>query len=209
MKGSNKPELEPVESLEAFFHESMDSAMAANRVVLDDQTAHYVVNLLTLFSRSEALYEETPDGPALKPLAGMYAEAVEAPTEIERNTTLQRVGDVALFMAGFFADGLQRRAVDVDYYVYMGGGAYRSLSINLRDTFRGRAMGSVFVELAAKFQDMVDILNEMRASAGAMTDENLLRTYEVWVKTGSRRAERLLRQSGVVPITQARTGYEH
>jgi hypothetical protein len=198
-----------VASLEAFFHESMDSAMAANKVVLDDQTAHYVVNLLTLFSRSEALYESTPDGPALRPLAGMFADAVDAPTETERNTTLQRMGDVSLFMAGFFADGLQRTAVDVDYYVYMGGGAYHSLSVHLRDTFRGRAFCGVFVELAEKFQDMVDILNEMRESARTMTDENLLRTYELWTKTGSRRAERLLKQSGVYPLAQARTCYEH
>jgi hypothetical protein len=209
MKGDQLPELEPVASLQAFFHESMDSAMAANKVVLDDQTAHYVVNLLTLFSRSEAFYESTPDGPALKPLAGMLADAVDAQSEIERNTTLQRMGDVSLFMAGFFADGLQRAAVDVDYYVYMGGGAYHSLSVHLRDTFRGRAFCEVFVELSEKFQDMVDILNEMRESARTMTDENLLRTYELWTKTGSRRAARLLKKSGVYPLAQARPGYEH
>jgi len=202
-------ELETVESLQSFFHESMDSAMAANKVVLDERTAHYVVNLLTLFSRSEAFYEMTPEGPALRPLAGMLADAIDAQSEIERNTTLQRMGDVSLFMAGFFADGLRRTPVDVDYYVYMGGGAYYSLSVHLRTTFRGRALCDVFVELAEKFQDMVDILNEMRESARAMTDENLLRTYELWVKTGSRRAARLLRKSGVYPLAQARVRYEH
>ena len=209
MTGEPLPGLEPVSSLEAFFHDSMDSAKAANKVVLDDQTTHYVVNLLTLFSRSEAFYESTPEGPALRPLAGMLADAVDAQSEAERNTTLQRMGDVSLFMAGFFADGLQRAAVDVDYYVYMGGGAYRSLSVHLRDTFRGRALCGVFVELGEKFQDMVDILNEMRESARTMTDENLLRTYELWAKTGSRRAARLLRQSGVYPLSQARARNEH
>ncbi len=209
MTGEPLPGLEPVSSLEAFFHDSIDSAKAANKVVLDDQTTHYVVNLLTLFSRSEAFYESTPEGPALRPLAGMLADAVDAQSEAERNTTLQRMGDVSLFMAGFFADGLQRAAVDVDYYVYMGGGAYRSLSVHLRDTFRGRALCGVFIELAEKFQDMVDILNEMRESARTMTDENLLRTYELWVKTGSRRAARQLNQSGVYPLSQARTGNEH
>jgi len=207
--GESLPELEPVASLQAFFHESMDSAMAANKVVLDDQTTHYVVNLLTLFSRSEAFFESTTDGPALRPLVGMLASVVDAQTDIERNTTLQRMGDVSLFMAGFFADGLQRAVVDVDYYVYMGGGAYHSLSIHLRDTFRGRAFCDVFVELSEKFQNMVDILNEMRESARTMTDENLLRTYELWRKTGSRRAARLLRKSGVYPLTPAQPRYEH
>jgi len=203
------PELEPVASLQAFFHESMDCAMAENKVVLDDQTTHYVVNLLTLFSRSEDFYETTPDGPALKPLAGMFADAVDAQSDVQRNTTLQRMGDVSLFMAGFFADGLQRAAVDVDYYVYMGGGAYHSLSVHLRDTFRGRAFCDVFVELAEKFQDTVDLLNEMRESARTMSDENLLRTYELWAKTGSHRAARLLRKSGVYPLAPARTSCEH
>jgi len=31
--------------------------MSANNVSVDHQTSHYVVNLLTLFARSEALYE--------------------------------------------------------------------------------------------------------------------------------------------------------
>ena len=203
------PGLEPVASLQAFFHESMDSAMATNKVVLDAQTTHYVVNLLTLFSRSDAFYESTPDGPALRPLAGMLASAIDAQTDVERNTTLQRMGDVSLFMAGFFSDGLERAAVDVDYYVYMGGGAYHSLSVHLRDTFRGRAFCEVFIELAEKFQDMVDILNEMRESARTMTDENLLRTYELWRKTGSRRAARLLKKSGVYPLFPAQPRFDH
>ncbi len=201
MTQTRLPRLEPVESLQAFFHESMDSAIAANKIVLDDHTTHYVVNLLTLFARSEALYEATPDGPALRPLAGMLAEAVDARSDSERNSTLQRLGDVSLFMAGFFADNLQHAIVDVDYYVYMGGGAYHSLSLHLGDTIRERALRGVFVELAEKFQDMVDVLNEMRESARATTDANLLRNYELWRKTGSRRAARLLRKSGVYPLT--------
>lgn len=209
MTRESLPELETVESLQAFFHDSMGCAMAENKVVLDDQTTHYVVNLLTLFSRSEDFYESTADGPALRPLAGMLADAVDAQSDVERNTTLQRMGDVSLFMAGFFADGLQRAAVDVDYYVYMGGSAYHSLSVHLRDTFRGRAFCDVFVELAEKFQDMVDILNEMRESVRTMSDENLLRTYEVWAKTGSRRAARLLKKSGVYPLTPAHPRSEH
>ncbi len=40
------------------------------------------------------------------------------------------------------------------------------------------------------------------------SDANLLRTYEIWLKTGSRRAENLLRQQGVVPLGNAR-GHRH
>ena len=186
-----------VESLQEFFRDSIDAALATNKVVVDDLTTHYVVDILSSFSRSEALYESTPDGYRLKPLALMFADAVEAPSKAERNNTLQRLGDVALFISGFFADSLQCAAVDMDYYVYMGGGAYHSLSIHMRGTPKGRAFGSVFSELGEKFQDMVDVLNEVRESLKANRDSDLLRLYDVWVKTGSRRAARLLRESGV------------
>lgn len=202
-------ELVTIASLEEYFHDSVDAALATNRLVLDDHTTHYVVNLLTLFSRSDALYEHTEDGYRLRPLASMFADAVEASNEAERNHSLQRVGDVALFIAGFFAAGLERAAVDVDYYVYMGGGAYHSLSLHTRGTTRGRALSPVFDELAAKFQDLVDVLNEVRESARGECDTKLLRMYELWLKTGSRRAARMLREAGVHPMPQARARYEH
>jgi len=67
----------------------------------------------------------------------------------------------------------------------------------------------LFLELAEKFQVMVDIFYEMQESARSMTDENLLRTYELWTKTGSQRAARLLRKSGVYPLPSIRLSYEH
>jgi len=183
--------------------------MATNKVVLNHHTSHYVVNLLTMFSRSEALYESTDDGLRLRPLAIMVAEAANAATDAERNNILQRLGDVSLFMAGFFADALQRAAVDMDYYVYMGGGAYHSLAAHMRGTVKGTAFCEVFSELADKFQDMVDVLNEVRESARSDSDANLLRVYELWMKTGSRRARRLLRDSGVYPMERARDPWKH
>ena len=202
-------ELVPVTSLQEFFRDSVDAAMATNKVVLNQDTSHYVVNLLTMFSRSEALYESTDDGFQLRPLALMFADAADAPTEAERNNILQRLGDVSLFMAGFFSDALQRAAVDMDYYVYMGGGAYHSLATHMRGTLKGRVFCEVFSELAEKFQDMVDVLNDVRESARGDSDTNLLRIYELWMKTGSRRARRLLRESGVYPMEQARPPWQH
>ena len=212
MGDSNKQQSErlvPVTSLQEFFMDSIDAAMAANKVVVDEHTAHYVVNLLTLFSRSEALFEKTEEGRRLQPLALMLANACEAATDVERNAALQRLGDVALFIAGFFADGLQRAAVDVDYYIYMGGGAYHSLATHVRGTTRGRALGDVFAELGCKFQPMVDVLNEVRESARSANDADVLRLYDLWLKTGSARAERLLRDLGIQPTEQAHSIYEH
>jgi len=191
-----------VRDLRDFFRESMNSAIASQGVDVDEHATHYVVNLLTLFSRSDELYESHGEIYGLKPLALMLADAAEASSAVERNASLQRIGDVALFIAGFFADSLQYRLVDLDYYIHMGGTAYGSLSDEIRGTTRGRALADVYRELAYKFQIVVDLLNEIRDGVRHSSDIDLLRTYEVWLRTGSRRAARLLRQHGVTPMEQ-------
>lgn len=199
----------PVQNLRDYFRESIDAAIEKQKVDVDPHAAHYVVNLLTLFSRSEDLYEDHGEAYGLKPLALMLVDAVEAGSAEQRTLFLQRIGDVSLFVAGFFADSLAHRLVDLDYYIHMGGNAYGSLSDEIRGTLRGRALAHVYRELAHKFQVLVDVLNEVRDGARQSSDIDLLRTYEVWLKTGSRRAAALLRQNGVVPMPNAVSRKSH
>jgi hypothetical protein len=203
------PGLIPVPSLKEFFRDSVDAAMAANKVAVDDHTTHYVVNLLTLFARSEALHEGEPRGPVRQPLALILAAAAEAPRGDARNAALQRLGDVALFIAGFMAEGLDRSPVGVDYYMRMGGGAYHTLALSLPANPRGRAFAPVFAELSARFTDLVDVLTEVRHAAGCSRDRDVLRLYELWLSTGSQRAARLLRLLGVQPSRQPGSAREH
>ena len=199
----------PVHNLRDYFRESIDTAIEHQGVNVDPHAAHYVVNLLTLFSRSEDLYEDHGDSYGIRPLALMMADAADAPTVADRNLSLQRIGDVALFISGFFADSLAHKIVDIDYYINMGGNAYGSLSDEIRGTFRGRALAGVYTELARKFQIVVDVLNEVRDGARQSSDIDLLRTYEVWLRTGSKRAAELLKQNGVVPMSQSRNRKQH
>lgn len=199
METTRDTKVKPVVSLEEFFRNSVSSAMSRQGVSADDHTEYYVVNLLTLFARSEVLYEGSDEGRTLKPLALILAEAMEARTAEERNFALQRIGDISLFIAGFFGESLARRQVDVDYYVRMGGSAYGSLSEHIRGSVRGQIFTAVFAELAAKFRDFVDVLTEVRDEARGNDDIDILRLYDVWLKTGSKRAERTLRRLGIEP----------
>ena len=198
-----------VQNLADYFRTSIDGVMSRQGVDVDPHAAHYVANLLTLFSRSEEFYEDDGERYRLRPLALMMADAADARTAAERNYSLQRIGDVALFISGFFADSLANKPVDVDYYIYMGGSAYGSLSEEVRGTFRGNAFADIYRELAVKFQVLVDVLNEVRDEARGESDRDLLRTYEIWLKTGSRRARKLLADNGVVPISDARLKGRH
>ena len=194
----------PVHNLCDYFRHSIDAVIEQQGVTLDPHATHYVVNMMTLFSRSENFYEDDGEIYGIKPLALMLADAADAPSAEHRNQVLQRIGDVALFISGFFVDSLANKAVDIDYYIHMGENAYGSLSEETRGTFRGNAFAHIFRELACKFQILTDVLNEVRDGPCPDSDQNVLRTYEIWLKTGSRRAEKLLRQQGVVPIDNAR-----
>lgn len=194
----------PVHNLCDYFRESIDTVIAQQGVSLDPHAAHYVVNMMTLFSRSEKLYEEDGEIYGIKPLALMLADAANAPSPEHRNQLLQRIGDVALFISGFFVDSLANKAVDIDYYIHMGENAYGSLSQETRGTFRGNAFADIYRELAIKFQILTDILHEVRDLACGNSDLNVFRTYEIWRKTGSERAAKLLREQGVVPIGDGR-----
>lgn len=188
-----------VASLREFFKDSVAEAMEKQKVAADDRTAYYVVNLLTLFARTEDVAAAQHPGRGFQPLALMLAAAAQAPDAQERDLALQRVGDTSLFVAGFFGDGLASKPVDVDYYIDMGGAAYDTLAGNMRGTIRGRALSAVFAELAQKFRDFVDVLAEVRDAAKSASDHDLLRLYEVWIKTRSERAARLLREGGIEP----------
>ena len=208
-QNGNQDRVVPVPNLLDYFRTSIESVISEQGVDVKPHATHYVVNLLTLFSRSEELYEDDGETFGLKPLALMLADATDAPSPVARNSALQRIGDVALFISGFFADSLATHAVDLDYYIHMGGNAYGSLSEEVRGTFRGKAFADTYSELAAKFQVLVDVLNEMRDRERQESDIDLLRTYIVWRKTGSKRAENLLRQQGVVPIATAGAIRQH
>ena len=189
-----------VPNLREFFHDSVQKALRNQRVAVDDQTEHYVVNVLTMFARSEELFDQTPEGVRLKPLAHMLADAAAAQSAQQRDEALRRLGDVSLFVAGFFAQSFARRLVDIDYHIAMGGRAYGTLAENMRGTMRGQAFASLFMELAANFQRLVDVLNDVAEMAYTHTDKDILRLYEIWLKTGSPRAHSILQRLGVAPV---------
>ncbi|HEV7609707.1 MAG TPA: hypothetical protein VGO61_20400 [Steroidobacteraceae bacterium] len=208
--------IQPVASLKEFFRDALHDALTHQRVAVEGETEHYVVNVLTLFSDADALYErhthhearQSDSRTRLKPLAMMLGEALEAPTPEARFRGLQRLGDVSLFIAGFFSAGFARKLVDVDYHIAMGGQAYSALAESCPPA-RARTMRQVFAELAAKFQPMVDALNEISETAYQHSDQDRLRLYELWVKTGSERSRQLLRKLGLEPAPAARSLLAH
>ena len=202
MQAATAGSLVAVSSLREFFRDAFHAASVRQHLDIDEQAEQYVVNLLTMFSRAEALYERTPEGLRIRPLAHMLSDALEAPTASARQRGLQRLGDVSLFVAGFFARSFARKLIDIDYHIAMGGNAYASLADSMQRSASSRTIGAIYAELAQKFQRLVDALNEVSEMSYVHSDADILRLYEIWMKTGSQRAHGLLNRLGVRPVRQ-------
>lgn len=196
-------------SLQSFFHQSVQGAIRNQQLDASDESQRYLANLLTLFSRSEDLFEQTEEGVDLKPLALMYADAVANTTTAGRLRILQKLGDTALFITGVFADSLNRKLVDVDYYIAMGGSAYSSVSETMGNRFRDRAAQRLFDELTDKFVAFVDVLGEVCEQANFNNNRDVMRLYEVWLRTGSKRAQAQLQRLGITPVMGSRPNFRH
>lgn len=170
-----------------YFKELVDEALVHQRVQAGDLTTYYLVNLLCQFVRLEG----TPD--ADQPLAIRLAKALQA-GGMEGRSRLRRLGDFSLFVTGFFSDSLNRRTVDVDYYVSMGEYAYGSLGRRDEDTF-----AEVFAELATRFVGFADVLAEVSERSTVRSSTDVLRLYEKWLRTGSSRDRDRLIERGIVP----------
>ncbi|HEX6549834.1 MAG TPA: hypothetical protein VF117_04120, partial [Gammaproteobacteria bacterium] len=109
----------------------------------------------------------------------------------------------------FFADHLARQPVDVDYYSRMGEAAYETLSFLPPVSMRTSVLKGVFVELAQKFSGLVDVLNDIAQQARIFDQRDVLRLYELWVRTGSARAAEKLQSLGVMPALGARSCLSH
>ena len=177
------------ESPAEYFKELVESALERQRVSVRDLTAFYLVNLLTGFVH----FDRSSAGAADEALGVRLARALQAGGSRQRDG-LREVGDLSLFISGFFADSLTRSLVDVDYYIQLGECAYASLAR------RGDpAFGDVFDELAGKFSTCVDVLSEVSERSALTSNSDVLRLYEKWMRTRSRRRGDLLVERGIVP----------
>jgi hypothetical protein len=206
-----QPKIIPSKDVREFFRDSVDEALSKQSLQAEDHTVHYVVNLLTLFTRAEEFHEGEQDTPprTLRPLALMLKDAVDAPSGADRERAMRRLGDNALFVAGFFPGAFARRLVDVDYYIRMGGTAYSWLAERARYSAQVRAFGRIFSELSDKFAAFVEVLGEVSDQGQQRAPADVLRLYELWIHTGSERASRRLRELGIEPAAASVSRAQH
>ncbi len=181
---------------ESFFFELVRKAVDHQKIRVQPETEFYLVKLLNRFIFSESLYSKNSDGSLEdQPLVFLYKEALEADSQPHAQKSLfQNVGDISLYKAGFFQESLNHARVDLDYYIGLGGSAY----MNAAQRSEEKHFRNMFSELADKFSSFVDVLDEVSEETTApKTEQDLFRLYEMWERTGSERAARMLKKAGI------------
>jgi hypothetical protein len=72
-----------------------------------------------------------------------------------------------------------------------------------------KSLASLFNELREKFIDFVDVLNEVSERSHLSSDQDVLRLYEIWMRTGSKRREAQLRKLGIEPVHTGKAEFRH
>jgi len=168
-------------SVEGFFHDTLEEALGQVGMQVSPQTEYYLVGLLGEFAKGRI--SDEPLG-----LLMVSSDGVAA-----RVSALKEVGDTSLYVSGFFAESVNRQLVDLDYYIGMGGAAYRELAGRM-----GRsAAAEVYAELAARFPAFVDVLARIRSQVSFAGDD-VVSLYQEWVRTRSDWIEDKLSGMGVL-----------
>lgn len=169
-----------------FFKELLDDAMASQHLHISQEAAFYLMGILTLSIKKDP-HSETES------LAEKYILAHHT-EEMEKFRT---VGDLSLIVAGIWWQSLLRKSVDVDYYIDLGSDSYQKVS----ETSSGD-LSDLFEELAQNFRNIVNILAETTRciSEANMSNRDILRMYEVWLRTHNKFIAEKLVSLGINPV---------
>lgn len=176
------------------FEEIVWDALGQRNMRSSDIVTTYLAKMLEHYMLTDNFYlacEETGKR-KVETLAEMWfqAEQTEPPKKWD---LLKRLGDISLSVSGLFGDSLKRKVVDVDYYANVGGTAYLSLANSGSD-----GLSEVYDEFGRRFLEYVDVLTVISEKSSMQVGGDLLRLYDRFVVTGSKKAEEDLLKKGLL-----------
>ena len=177
-----------------YFRKLVQGAIKNQKVDTSEEAEFYLVHLLGDFIDAGRLFCTDVHGSKEEPLALMLARALQANYH-RKIQILKHMGDIALYIAGFFPESIHRKLINIEYYIQMGGSAYQTIS----DLISPKVITKLFGELAQKFVPLVDVLSEVSEKSMLKGNPNILQLYELWLSTGSERVQQILLDEGITP----------
>lgn len=183
---------------EEYFKEVVQEASYQKGISTHPQVETYLVHLLKHYVDSRNFHRPIQEDGVEKPpetFAEMYLQAMSA--ESPKNKELMRiVGDRSLYLTGFFSDSLQKKIVDLEYYFDIGSAAY----LNLGHWTKEDTLAFVYLTISKQFMEFVSVFNYISEKSLVQADQNILRLYDRYLRTGSELAREKLQELGVVTL---------
>lgn len=183
-----------IASADQYFNEIVQEAIKSRNVVTSPLVHTYLVELLQHYIKSDNFEIDTVTGES-EEKSKTFAEAILKASSLDqakKRRLLKNIGDLSLYISGFFGDSLQRKIVDLDYYADIGGIAYSTLAAERSHS------GEVYEEFSKKFTTFVDVLTYISHKANIQTNGDLLRLYDRYISTGSGFAKEQLLEKGIL-----------
>lgn len=187
MNPSSFPAIDLCSDVDRFFRDVVEEVRTSRGLPTTDAATSYVVGVLADFADPNRYEESNLE----RPLTLLLHEASthRGPDSFQR---LRQLGDVVLYLSGFFGEFFERRGVATAYVRSLGAQAYwgarRALS-GFRTYPEGPSENTdIFSELSRNFEIFVvlvegvacDLTGSKRAG-----NSDLLELYERWLKTRS------------------------
>jgi len=183
MNDKAKEFIEIREGCDLFFKETLDDALGNQHLRISQEVAFYLLGILLIGVR------KGPDDETRS-----VAERYMLAQSNEQVDELKAVGDSSLIIAGIWWQSLLRRLVDVDYYIAVGSRSYQKAS-----EVSPKNLADLFEELSDNFNSIVNVMAEATRciSEANMSNNDVLRIYEVWLRTHNTFLEKKLRSLGI------------
>jgi hypothetical protein len=196
---ASHPDIDLASDLQSFFQHLVDDAVKTQHFAATEAAEYYLAGLLADYAKPERLEAETLD----RPLTLLLDEALHAAGR-ERFERLRCLGDGVLYTSGFFADHLSTRGVELRYVRTLGARAYDGAAVMLRQSAHdGLGAPDVFRELADNFAMFAEVVarvaDVLQANSAHNSDQQVVRMYERWVRTGSAPLAAALAGRGLTP----------
>lgn len=180
-----------------FFEEMVSDALVRRKVKTLPLAKSYLVELLEFYVPTANFFDDYDSSGkrTRETLAETFLKAQNSEPSL-RQELLKKMADRSLYISGFFGDSLQRKLIDIDYYADMGGAAYGALA----DSAREDLLAKVYSELARRFLEFAEVLTYISSQARLHDEQNILRLYEHYARTGSDFAREKLLERGLIAV---------
>lgn len=189
-----------------FFRQAVSEAFEKRKIKAYPTVQTYIVGMLEHYLDARNLFDhEQRESGQKAPTTLAETLMIAAQSDlVEKRKILKNLGDKSLYVSGFFGDSLSRKLVDIDYYAEVGCSAYGMLSESVKED----TLAKVYKIFSIRFLEFVDVLTYISQQSMIQSDQNILRLYDRYMRTGSELAKEKLVEIGIltVPDEQLKLG---